>query len=97
MRVEIYDRLLAMQAGRRKFLQGAVALAGSTALSTSLIGRVMAAEMTDDEKALRAQILQIPGVGKGSPDRCRLAEGRRALPRRRPRPTSPRASSRASS
>jgi hypothetical protein len=31
---------------------------------------------------LRAQILQIPGVGKGSPDRCRLAEGRRAVPRR---------------
>src|SRR5687768_16405832 len=58
---------MAMQAGRRKFLQGAIALAGSTALSSSLIGRVMAAELTDDQKALRKQILQIPGVGKGSP------------------------------
>jgi multiple sugar transport system substrate-binding protein len=67
VRVEIYDRLMALQAGRRKFLQGAIALAGSTALSTSLIGRVMAAELTEDQKALRKQILQIPGVGKGSP------------------------------
>ena len=67
MRVDLYEHMLAMKAGRRRFIQGAAALAGATALSSSFVGRVFAAEMSADEKALRAQILQIPGVGKGSP------------------------------
>ena len=48
-------------------------------------GRCSRAFAQDD---LRAQILKIPGVGAGSADRRRLAEGRRAVPRTRPRPTS---------
>jgi multiple sugar transport system substrate-binding protein len=61
MKVEIYERLMRMQAGRRRFLQGAAALAAGTALGGTLGGRALA---QDD---LRAQILQIPGVGMGSP------------------------------
>src|SRR5690242_12622083 len=67
VRVAVFERLMALQAGRRKFLQGAVALAGATALSGSFMGRAFAAEMSADEKALRQQILAIPGVNKGSP------------------------------
>src|SRR6476619_6608177 len=61
--------MLAMQAGRRNFMKGAAALAAGTALSSSFVGRAMAAAqpITDDEKALRKQILAIPGVGKGQP------------------------------
>jgi len=66
VRVDLYEHMLAMKAGRRRFIQGAAALAGATALSSSFVGRVFAAEMSADEKALRAQILQIPGVGKVS-------------------------------
>jgi multiple sugar transport system substrate-binding protein len=57
---ELYD-LVAARMGRRGFMKGTAALAAGTALSTSLSGRAFA---QDD---LRAQILQIPGVGKGSP------------------------------
>ena len=69
MRVHLYERMLAMQAGRRNFMKGAAALAAGTALSSSFVGRAMAAAqpITDDEKALRKQILAIPGVGKGQP------------------------------
>jgi multiple sugar transport system substrate-binding protein len=61
MRTHIFDRLMAVQASRRRFLKGAAGLGAATALSTSLPGRAFA---QDD---LRAQILQIPGVGAGSP------------------------------
>jgi len=69
VRVHLYERMLAMQAGRRNFMKGAAALAAGTALSSSFVGRAMAAAqpITDDEKALRKQILAIPGVGKGQP------------------------------
>ncbi len=50
-----------MQANRRSFMKGAAALAAGTALGTSFAGRALA------QDNLRAQILQIPGVGKGSP------------------------------
>ena len=46
---------------------------------------------------LRTQILQIPGVGMGSPTDADWQEVGRAVPRGRPRPTSRKASSRASS
>jgi multiple sugar transport system substrate-binding protein len=61
MKVEIYDRLMRLQAGRRRFLQGAAALAAGTALGSTLAGRAMA------QDNLRAEILKIPGVGMGSP------------------------------
>jgi multiple sugar transport system substrate-binding protein len=61
MRTHIFDRLMAMQASRRRFLKGAAGLGAATALSSSLAGRAFA---QDD---LRAQLLQIPGVGAGSP------------------------------
>nr|WP_055048477.1 ABC transporter substrate-binding protein [Devosia sp. A16] len=61
MKLELYNRVMAMQASRRSFMKGAAALAAGTALSGTFAGRALA---QDD---LRAQILQIPGVGKGSP------------------------------
>lgn len=61
MKVELYNSVMAMQANRRNFMKGAAALAAGTALSSSLAGRAFA------QDNLRAQILQIPGVGKGSP------------------------------
>ena len=69
MRLELFNRVVAMQASRRNFIKGAAALAGATALSGSFVGRAFAEAkpLSAEEKALRAQILAIPGVGKGSP------------------------------
>jgi multiple sugar transport system substrate-binding protein len=61
VRVDLYERMVALQAGRRNFLKGAAALAGATALTGSFVGRAFAAA------DVRKQILQIPGVGKGQP------------------------------
>lgn len=58
MKVELYNQLVA---NRRGFMKGAAALAAGTALGSTLAGRAFA------QDSLRAQILQIPGVGKGSP------------------------------
>ncbi len=58
MKVELYNHLVA---NRRSFMKGAAALAAGTALGSSLSGRAFA------QDSVRAQILQIPGVGKGSP------------------------------
>ncbi|MBI4922744.1 MAG: extracellular solute-binding protein [Devosia nanyangense] len=63
MRVELYERMMTLQAGRRNFLKGAAALAAGTALSNSFVGKSFADAAGD----LRKQILQIPGVGKGAP------------------------------
>lgn len=61
MKLELYNRVAAMQASRRSFMKGAAMLAAGTALSSSFAGRAFA------QDNVRAQILQIPGVGKGSP------------------------------
>ena len=61
MKVDVYNQLMALQTGRRNFMKGVAALAAGTALGSSLAGRAMAAGN------LRADILAIPGVGKGSP------------------------------
>ena len=61
MRVDIYNQLMRMQAGRRNFLKGAAALAAGTAIGTSMSGRAFA------QDSVRAEILKIPGVGMGSP------------------------------
>ena len=62
MKADHYRRLVAMQMNRRRMLQGM----GATALATGALGgmRPRAALAQDD---VRAQILQIPGVGMGSP------------------------------
>ncbi|MBP2239428.1 multiple sugar transport system substrate-binding protein [Sinorhizobium kostiense] len=64
MKVEIYDALMRCQASRRDVLRGtasAAALLGVSSVMGGIPGMAMAA---DD---LRAQILKIPGVGKGAP------------------------------
>jgi multiple sugar transport system substrate-binding protein len=58
LKVELYNQLVA---NRRGFMKGAAALAAGTALGSTLAGRAFA------QDSVRAQILQIPGVGKGSP------------------------------
>ncbi len=65
MKVDIYNKLLAMQASRRKFLKG-TATAGAVAAfgATGVLGKASSALAQD---GLRAEILKIPGVGKGSP------------------------------
>lgn len=67
MKVADYERYLMMS--RRNLLKGgaamgALAATGALGLSPSA---ALAADVSDDEKALRAAILKIPGVGKGSP------------------------------
>src|SRR5262249_22641794 len=62
VKVEVYSRLLAMQANRRSVLKGAaVGALGASGMLGMFSGRAAAADN------LRTQILQIPGVNKGSP------------------------------
>ncbi len=65
MKVEEYNQLLSMQTDRRSLLKGAAgvaALGASGGLgATAIPGSALAAD------SLRAAILKIPGVGKGSP------------------------------
>ncbi len=63
MKKELYDRFMAMQASRRRVLQGAAASAVAMG-ATGVLGPVSRAFAQDD---LRAQILKVPGVGVGSP------------------------------
>lgn len=63
MRTEHYDRLMALQAGRRALLKGG---AGAMALAaTGPLGLLAGKARAQD--GLRAEILAIPGVGMGSP------------------------------
>ncbi|MFB2605807.1 extracellular solute-binding protein, partial [Rhizobium phaseoli] len=64
MKVEIYDALMRRQASRRDVLRGTASAAALLGLSGTVGGIPGMAFAADD---LRAQILQIPGVGKGSP------------------------------
>jgi multiple sugar transport system substrate-binding protein len=61
VKLDLYERLIQSQMNRRDLLKGAVAV---SALSTTGILNTAPAEAQSD---LRKQILQIPGVGKGSP------------------------------
>ena len=66
MRTEIHKRLMALQANRRSVLKGAASAGALAALSgAGLLGPVVRQASAQDN--LRAQILQIPGVNKGSP------------------------------
>jgi multiple sugar transport system substrate-binding protein len=62
VKLEVYNRLMAMQASRRSVLKSA-AVGGALAAS-GMLGSLSAPARADD---LRTQILQIPGVNKGSP------------------------------
>lgn len=64
MKVEIYNMLMRAQMSRRNMLKGASAMAGLAAVGAGMMPRMAYAEETSD---LRAAILKIPGVGKGSP------------------------------
>jgi multiple sugar transport system substrate-binding protein len=61
VKVGHYELLMALQTRRRSFLKGAAALAAGTALGTSFAGKAFA------QDNLRAEILKVPGVGRGSP------------------------------
>src|SRR4029079_17245535 len=63
VRLDIYNRLVALQANRRDVLRGAAAL-GAPSAPRALTMSPRQAFAADD---LRAQILKIPGVGKGQP------------------------------
>ncbi|MGI9490142.1 MAG: ABC transporter substrate-binding protein [Geminicoccaceae bacterium] len=66
MKVQLYQRFMAMQASRRSVLKrgaGAAAVLGSSAMLGGLPRSVLA----DSHDSLRADILKIPGVGVGSP------------------------------
>ncbi len=67
MRVEDYRRILGWQASRRGLLTGAAAMGTAAALGVGGRRAEAQAAMPQAEMDLRKQILQIPGVGKGSP------------------------------
>ncbi len=64
MKTQDYDRLLALQTSRRNVLKGAGATA-ATLGAAGVLGTFSGSARAQDN--LRAEILQIPGVGKGSP------------------------------
>ena len=66
MKVDHYRRLMAMQMNRRRMLQGAASV-GAVAATGALPGFRAGAARADGHGDVRAQILQIPGVGQGSP------------------------------
>lgn len=63
MKVEVYQRLMALQASRRGLLRGAAGAAAVYASGNMLAGVPRASA----QSGLRAEILKIPGVGAGSP------------------------------
>jgi len=65
MKVEIYEQMVRRGATRRDVLKGAASIAALSAASATGLGALTGSASADE--ALRAQILQIPGVGKGSP------------------------------
>lgn len=66
MKVDHYRRLMAMQASRRRMLRGAAGAAAVAAASGALPGLAARAARAASHD-VRAQILRIPGVGRGSP------------------------------
>ncbi|MET0575966.1 MAG: twin-arginine translocation signal domain-containing protein [Mesorhizobium sp.] len=65
MRKEVYDRLMQLQSSRRNVLKGAAAVGALAVGSSGFMGVLTRPASAQDD--LRAQILQIPGVGKGQP------------------------------
>ena len=65
MRKEVYDRLMMLQSSRRNVLKGAAAVGALAVGSSGFVGALTRPASAQDN--LRAQILQIPGIGKGQP------------------------------
>lgn len=65
MKIEIYNSIVKRQASRRDVLRGSASLAALLGVSTIAGGLPKAAFAAGD--GVRSQILQIPGVGQGSP------------------------------
>src|SRR6476620_4658420 len=65
MRIEHYHRLMAMQASRRAMLKGAAGTAALAVASSGALGVLTRPARAQD--GLRAELLQVPGVGAGSP------------------------------
>lgn len=65
MKVQDYQRLMAMQASRRNVLKGAVGAGALAAGAAGGLGLFPSRASAQDN--VRAEILKIPGVGKGSP------------------------------
>ncbi|MBN9074620.1 MAG: sugar ABC transporter substrate-binding protein [Rhizobiales bacterium 65-79] len=70
MKPDVYNRIMAAQANRRAMLKGAAGLGALAALNGAGLGaftRPASAAAAGLDTELRKKILQIPGVGKGSP------------------------------
>ncbi|MER8426138.1 sugar ABC transporter substrate-binding protein [Mesorhizobium sp. M0199] len=65
MKVSLYNQLVRAGATRRDVLKGAASMAALAAASSAGLGALTRPAAAADD--LRAQILQIPGVGKGQP------------------------------
>jgi multiple sugar transport system substrate-binding protein len=65
MKVGLYHQLVRAGATRRDVLRGAASLAALSVASGTGLGALVGSASAQD--SVRAQILQIPGVGKGSP------------------------------
>ena len=69
MKLEIYNRLMQMQASRRALLKGAAGAGTVAALGSAGVMNPLSVQkaMAQDSGSIRAEILKIPGVGMGSP------------------------------
>ena len=65
MKVGLYEQLVRAGATRRDVLKGAASMAALTAASGGTLGALTRPASAQDN--LRAEILKVPGVGKGSP------------------------------
>ncbi len=65
MKVDLYNYAAKAGLSRRRFLQGTTAVAGAAAFSGA--SGIIKPARSFAQSDLRAQILQIPGVGRGSP------------------------------
>jgi multiple sugar transport system substrate-binding protein len=66
MRVETYEMIMRAQASRRGVLKGMAGAASVAAMGAATMGTFTRAASAEDAK-FRADLLKIPGVGKGSP------------------------------
>ncbi|HVZ00945.1 MAG TPA: hypothetical protein VHA35_15665 [Dongiaceae bacterium] len=66
MRVETYEMIMRAQANRRSVLKGMAGAASVAAMGAGTMG-AFGRPATADEASFRKELLQIPGVGKGSP------------------------------
>ena len=67
MKIDIYNQMMRATVSRRKLLQGAASAGALSALAGLGAGISMQSVRAAGHSALRADMLKIPGVGKGSP------------------------------